>query len=219
LKYIQVLREVRVETVCCLLCLLTYAKILGMKNQNYKDKIFLLAKKNCGVVTTQQMNAAGIPNSLIRRYCKINDDFTNESRGVYALWEEKIDTTYTIFAIEVAKAGEGSFLYGEGVLNFLELALVSPVLMPIAVPTRRSKTIDQGVRKVIRKPNEDKVVKYYGIPCQRLEEAFFQNTSDVDYYRLLDGINEAEERKLISKSAARRMIARLNKERNVQTAA
>jgi hypothetical protein len=183
-----------------------------MKKGTYKDKIFNLANSNWGVFTTKKAAEVGVSKTLLYRYAKENPDLEHAARGVWILYDERIDLEFMGDAYAIALSGEGSFLLGSTVLSMLDLCFALPNRAKVAVPSRKGKMSERGIKKIVYKPEPGEVVKYKGIPCQRLEKAFFQPRDAIMSERLIDGVQVAQKRGLLSKSIAKIMVDKFESE-------
>lgn len=89
--------------------------------------------------------------------------------GVYRL-ARNVPSESDPYAVAVARAGEGAFLYGESVIALLSLAPTNPEVINVGTTRRVRKAFPEEVN-LVRVKDAGKLTVYEGIACQRAKDA------------------------------------------------
>ena len=134
----------------------------------YYDNIYEIAVDNYYLISTKDAAEAGIPPVELAKLAH-RGKLENISRGLYRL-AKYVPSRYDPYAIAVARVGEGAYLYGESVIDMLELAPTNPNYICVATPNRIRRSLPPGIR--LRKPGVgDAVTLYEGVPSQNVATA------------------------------------------------
>jgi len=146
-----------------------------------------------GIITFAQAKAMGVhPAEMYRwdaagRLIKLN-------RGVFRLAAYPSKGFVSDMAAIVATVGEGSYLYGESVLQLYGLCPTRSYVASVATPRRiRRTTIPRGI-KVVKSAPGYKPIYHEGIACQKPEDAIRSCIGVLETNRLEEAIDEAEEK-------------------------
>ena len=166
------------------------------------DDIYEIAADNYGLVTSMDAASVGVARSELARYAR-DGRLQRRGRGVYRLvrW---VPTPYDRFAEAVALVGEGSLIYGEGVLAMLELAFASPRAIPVATDKRVRKALP-GWILLVNAGDVGKRTSYMGVPCQHVADAILACRGRIIGERLVQAAGEARREGWIDKATERRL--------------
>ena len=143
-----------------------------------------------GVITFAQAKSMGVFPTEIYRWCKAGR-MIRVARGVFRLTTYPSQGVVSDMAALLASVGEGSYLYGESALGFLNLCPTRSYVAVVASPSRVRRRLDKGVQVV---KAEDGYRPYYhdGIACQRPDDAIRSSIGVMETGRLLGAVDEAE---------------------------
>lgn len=142
-----------------------------------------------GVFSFKTARALGIRSPEIVRWQR-NNRIVKVGRGVYKLTNYPSEGRASDMAAILAEVGDGSYLYGESVLGFLDLCPTRSYVVFIATSRRVRKTLSPGITLVSAKPGT-KVSYHRGIPCQQLNDAILSAINTIETDRLIHAIGEA----------------------------
>lgn len=160
-----------------------------------------------GVFTFRQARKLGIVSPELARWLKAGR-ILKVGHGVYRLASYPSEGVVTDMASLLAEVGDGSYLYGESVLGFLELCPTRSYVAFVATPRRVRKKLGDGV-VIVAGEREYHSLYEKGIPCQRVDEAILASIGTVEQARLLDAIAAAEQKGYLEESEARDLKARV----------
>lgn len=149
------------------------------------------AMGNHGIVTFAGARRLGISPVELDRWCK-RGRLMRVGRGVYRFTSYPSQGIVSDIAAVLAGL-EGSYLYGESVLNLLGLCPTRSYVMQVAVPRRIRRRLPDGL-ELVRGKAAYEPVRYEGLPCQRLEDAICACKDRMDGDRLLEAISAAEQK-------------------------
>lgn len=172
------------------------------------DDIYEIAADNYGLVTSSDAASVGVERSELARYVS-DGRLERRGRGVYRLvrW---IPTPYDRFAEAVALVGEGSMVYGEGVLAMLDLAFANPRAIPVATDRRVRKTLP-GWISLVSVRDMGQRASYMGVPCQHVADAMLACRGKIMNDRLIQAAREARREGWIDETAERRLKREIRK--------
>lgn len=127
-----------------------------------------IARTWAGNIPIWYAKKQGIDASAIRHWAKDNPNVSHPMHGIY-YWsndDECINDAASYPLLILAKLGEGSYLWGPSVFQYLELG--TPAAPYTFAAARGRRTPIDGVR--IQKATETPVL-YKGVPCQPLIDA------------------------------------------------
>jgi hypothetical protein len=116
--------------------------------------------------------------------------------GVYRL-ARNVPSESDPYAVAVARAGEGAFLFGESVIALLGLAPTNPEVISVAT-TRRVRRALPGSVRLVRVKDPGRLAAYEGIPCQRAKDAIAACKGAVMTERLRDAARRGVEQGYIT---------------------
>lgn len=153
----------------------------------YYDMIYEHAVDNNFLFTTEDAREAGIP---VVELAKLTSRGRLEGlgNGVYRL-ARYIPSEADPFAVAVARAGRGAFLYGESVIALLGLAPTNPEKIYVATTRRVRKALPPGI-VLLRLPEPGRITRYFGVASQRAADAIVACRGTV----MTDRLQEAAER-------------------------
>lgn len=142
-----------------------------------------------GVFTYRTAHAMGILSPELSRWIKLGR-IVKVGHGVYRLTAYPMQGAVTDMAVLLAEVGEGSYLYGETVLGFLELCPTRSYVAFIATPNRCRRSLSEGIRLVHGEKGYRPMYER-GIPCQQVADAILSSVGTVDSSRLVEATGEA----------------------------
>ena len=172
------------------------------------DEIYEIAAENYGLVTSSDAASIGVERSELTRYA--NDGrLERRGYGVYRLvrW---VPTPYDRFAEAVALVGEGSVVYGEGVLAMLDLAFANPRAIPVATNKRVRRTLPGWILLVSVRDMGQRT-SYMGVPCQHVADAILACRGRIMSERLIQAAREARREGWINQATERRLKREIGK--------
>lgn len=164
------------------------------------EEIFDIASGNYGIITARQAKSVCSNADVeLPRWAKIGR-LDRRGYGVYKL-VQYTPTPYDQFAEAVALAGENAFLHGESVLAINDLALVNPAVIHVASPRRTRRTLPDWIH-VVPAAKDAKVDECFGIPCQRVVDAFRVCKGVVPITRLRKAVEDAAREGIVTPKEA-----------------
>ncbi len=170
------------------------------------DRLYEIACENYGLVTTKAAEALGVSNMALVMLAK-RGRLVRVGRGVYRLGQYP-QSEYDPYAITVAKAGEGTFLWGPSVIALDHLCPTDPKTIYVATPKRIRRALGQGV--IVKTGVKNAHPAYpHGIPAQPLPEAILSCKGLIMNERLKEAANNAKNLGLILTSDHEDLIRKL----------
>ena len=166
--------------------------------KNY-DLIYENAADNYGIITSAEAKDLGIPNVELVKLAQ-RGRLKRLGHGVYKIIQYQ-PSAFDKYAEAVNLVGHGAVIYGQSVLAMHELALVNPTHIHVAVKGRLRKQVPLVIM-LHTLPNSINKVFYEGIPSQSVYEALLVCQNVVMNERLLDAVEDAERRGLLTKFEA-----------------
>ena len=158
------------------------------------NRLYEIANENYGLVTTKAAEALGVSNMALVMLAK-RGRLLRVGRGVYRL-DQFPQSEYDPYAITVAKAGEGAFLWGPSVIALDQLCPTDPKTIYVATPKRIRRVLGKGV--IVKTGVKNSHVAYpHGIPAQSLPDAILSSKGLIMNERLRDAANNAKSLGLI----------------------
>ena len=154
---------------------------------SYYDVIYEQAVDNNYLFTTDDARETGIP---VVELAKLAHRGRLESlgNGVYRL-ARYVPSEADPFAVAVARAGKGAFLYGESVIALLGLAPTNPERIYVATTRRVRKALPPNV-VLLKLAEPERLVRYSGVPAQRVANAIIACKRTI----MVDRLREAAKR-------------------------
>jgi len=162
---------------------------------SYYDDIYEYAADNYGLITSVDARAIGISNVELVKLAH-RGRLMRLGYGVYRIYHY-VPTLFDKYAEAVALVGNDAYIYGESVLAMHGLALVNPSEIHVAVSGKIRKKLPDFIKIIVRKNAMDSI-NYEGIPCQTVFSAILDCKATVMTERLLNAIDEAQKKGLIS---------------------
>lgn len=174
----------------------------------YFDDIYEAAADNYGIVTTAQANEIGAANKDLNRYVR-DGRLTRLGQGVYRVryW---VPTEHDPYAVAVALAGDGAYLFGESVIAMHGLAPTDPSRIDVATTRRVRRRMPETIR-LVKGNAGDEVTTYEGIPSQSIPSAIRSCKATMMPERLADAARSARERGLIRAKEEKSLLEELEK--------
>lgn len=149
------------------------------------------AMGNHGIVTVASARRMGISPVELARWCK-RGKLMRVGHGVYRFTSYPASGIISDLAAVLAGI-DGAYLYGESVIQLLNLCPTRSYLMQVAVPRRIRRKIPDGV-EIVRGADGYEPVWHEGLPCQKLEDAIKACKGRMDADRLLEAVAMAEQK-------------------------
>ena len=153
-----------------------------------------------GIFTYKTAHAMGVQSPELARWIK-NGRIVKVGHGVYRITTYPMQAAVTEMACLLAEVGDGSYLYGETALGFLDLCPTRSYVVFVATPNRCRRTLAEGIRVIRGKPGY-KPMYENGIPCQRVLDAILSSVGTVDSSRLVEATEEAVAKGYLSEAEA-----------------
>jgi predicted transcriptional regulator of viral defense system len=166
---------------------------------SYYESIFEEAIDNYGVITAEQAERIGVPHKELYKLGQRNR-IERVWQGVYKL-THYLPTQLDQYALALAIVGHDAYLFGESVLVMHNLALVNPQFIYVATCERNRRKLPPGI-KLVKRKGQDAITSYEGIRSQKIPDAILACRRSVMRGRLIDAVNDARERGLITSSEA-----------------
>lgn len=154
----------------------------------YYDDIYERAVDRHYLFTTLDAREAGVPGIELVKLAK-RGRLEALSNGVYRI-ARYVPSEADPYAIAVARAGEGAFLYGESVITLLGLAPTNPERIWVGTTRRVRKALPEEV-ELVRVAEPGRLTVYEGIPAQRAKDAILACRGTVMRDRLRDAAKRA----------------------------
>lgn len=139
-----------------------------MRTETYRQRIYRAALDNHGLVTTKLAGEIGVPAVELRKLAQ-RSAIERIGHGVYR--SPYFPTTKTSSAMEaLALVGEGAFLYGQSVAEYLELGDVNPRKVQVGFAGRVRKALPDYIKVTGATQNDlDSLEIYDDVPCMSIE--------------------------------------------------
>ena len=155
---------------------------------SYYDDIYEHAVDRHYLFTTLDARDAGIPAVELAKLAG-RGKLESLGNGVYRL-ARNVPSGSNPYAVAVARAGEGAFLYGESVIALLGLTPTNPERIYVGTTRRVRRTLPEGI-VLIRVKDPGRLTAYEGIACQRVKNAILACRGTVMRDRLRDAAKRA----------------------------
>lgn len=155
---------------------------------SYYDDIYEYAVDRHYLFTTLDARDAGIPAIELAKLAG-RGKLESLGNGVYRL-ARNVPSGSDPYAVAVARAGEGAFLYGESVIALLGLAPTNPERIYVGTTRRVRKALPEGV-ELVKVKDPGRLTAYEGIACQRAKDAILACRGTVMRDRLRDAAERA----------------------------
>lgn len=152
------------------------------------DKLYDEAVDNYGIVTAATAGNHSVSNMALVMLAR-RGRLVRLGHGVYRL-ARYVPTEHDDYALAVALVGDGAYLHGESVLALLELTSTNPTRLYVAMDGRTRKTLPDDI-VLEPSPRGYEPVRFFGIPCQRVDDAIRSAASTVPRDRLVEATKEA----------------------------
>ncbi len=164
----------------------------------------LRAAANCGYVTPDIAEKAGVPSVEVRKLAS-RGWLDHVARGVYR-FPDLVDDERAPFYEAVLSVGTDAYLTRDSVLAFHNLALVNPRRIRVGTTRRVRRNLPDHI-EVIRDdlPASDRTV-YDGLPSATVERALRDCIGTVMSDRLVDAADRARDEGLLRRRDHARLI-------------
>ena len=161
----------------------------------YYDEIYERAVDRHYLFTTLDAREIGVPTIEVVKLAR-RGRLEALSNGVYRL-ARYVPSDSDPYAVAVARAGEGAFLYGESVIALLGLAPTNPEKVFVGTTRRVRRSLPDSVELVkVKEPG--RLTAYDGIPAQRAKDAIVACKGAVMSDRLRDAARRGVEQGYIT---------------------
>ena len=157
---------------------------------SYYDDIYDLAIDNHYLVTTADASRINVPVVELGKLSS-RGRLERLGNGVYRL-ARYVPSSSDPYAIAVARVGDGAYLWGETVIEFLGLTPTTPGTLWVATTRRVRKALPAAI-KLVRTSEPARLDRYDGIPGQRVADAIRACSGRVMPERLRDALVRARE--------------------------
>jgi very-short-patch-repair endonuclease len=166
----------------------------------------VIAARQYGLVTTKQLNAAGVSRAAITRRVEAGRLF-RVGRGVYAVGHLALSRQGQ-FLKEVLIAGEGAALSHEACAELYEVRRWRASLIDVVVPSDRRSRPGARIHRTTLHRND--VTVYKDIPCTTVARLVVDLTDSLTSWEITNVIHEAVHRNLFNLEATLAAIERGN---------
>lgn len=150
---------------------------------SYYDEIYECAVDKHYLFTTFDAREAGIPGIELVKLAR-RGRLDALSNGVYRI-SRYVPSESDPYAVAVARAGEGAFLYGESVIALLGLAPTNPERIWVGTTRRVRKALPEEI-ELVRVTQPGRLTAYDAIPAQRAKDAILACRGTIMPGRLRD---------------------------------
>lgn len=168
------------------------------------DQIQRAALGSHGIVTFAQAREMGVFPAEMYRWCR-KGRLMKVGRGVFRLTAYPSQGFVSDMAALLALAGDGSYLCGESALALYDLCPTRSYVAEVAVPGRFRKTLTPRGMVVRRAQRGYRPGCHDGIACQRPEDAIRYCIGTMERSRLLEAVDEAENKGYFMPSEAAKL--------------
>ena len=175
---------------------------------NYEE-LYDIAEGNFGLVTYAQAKAIGISIRELDRWVKCGR-LEKPTRGVYRVARFP-SSEKDPYAVATEAIGLEAYLYGESVLQLLNLVPTNPTWMYVASPKRVRKRHGESL-VVLRGATDCKPVNYDGIRCQPLKDAIRSCRATVRPDRRIRAVQEGLRQGYLGKRDSQELIREIKNE-------
>ncbi len=172
------------------------------------DKLYEDASENYGLITMDMAAQYGVSSMTLVMLAR-RGRLRHIARGVYRL-EQHPASEYDKYALLVAKAGKGAFLWGPSVLAIHQLCPTDPARLYVGVPGRIRRNLGRGI--TIKNYSNSNITSFYGIAAQTIEDAIRSSHGIIMNDRLISAVRRAKEEGLLLPSIAQKLMQELKNE-------
>ncbi len=171
--------------------------------QTYRERLFELAQDRHGFVTTDDARELGIPTIELRKLAH-RGKLEHVSRGVYQFPQlaGSMNETYLRATLTV---GNHAYLAADAVLAFHDLALVNPRTIRVGTNKRVRHNLPKQVKVITEQVPENQIEIRDGVRTTRVAKAIMDCKGIVMKERLLEALNEANNRGLVTSAETRQV--------------
>ena len=182
------------------------AILLAVKNF---EELYDLAEGNFGLVTYAQAKAMGISIRELGRWVE-KGWLEKSARGVYRVARFPASERDP-YAVATEMIGPDAYLFGESVIQLLNLVPTNPTWIYVASPKRVRK--EHGKSLVVLKGKVDyRPVNYEGIRCQQLSDAIRSCRATVRPDRRIRAVEEGLRQGYLMKQESRDLVREIKRE-------
>ena len=168
-----------------------------------------LAEGNFGLVTYAQAKAMGVSIRELNRWVE-NGRLEKPARGVYRIARFPASERDP-YAIATEAIGPEAYLFGESVIQLLNLVPTNPTRIYVASPKRVRKALGKSL-VVLRGKTDYCPVNYDGIRCQALVDAIRCCRATVRPDRRIRAAEEGLRQGYLARQASRELIREIKRE-------
>lgn len=139
-----------------------------MKTETYRERVYRAALDNHGLVTTKLAGEIGVPSVELRKLAQ-RSAIERIGHGVYR--SPYFPATKTSTAMEaLTLVGEGAFLFGQSVAEYLELGDLNPRKVHVGFAGRVRKAIPEYIQVTFATQDDLESIEIYDdVPCMSVE--------------------------------------------------
>lgn len=167
----------------------------------YRRRLLDRAREQYGYVTTIDARNLGIPIVELRKIAS-RGGLERVAWGVYR-FDDVAPSERDQYMEAVLRVGSGAYLAGESVLALHHLALLNPPTIRVATPRRVRTRLPASIETVHANATSRDVTLHEGIPGVVLKKAFLDCESLIMKSRLLEALDDALRRGLLTRVDAR----------------
>ena len=173
------------------------------------EGLYDLAEGNFGLVTYAQAKAMGVSIRELDRWVE-KGRLEKPARGVYRV--ARFPTSERDpYAIATEAVGPEAYLFGESVIQLLNLVPTNPTWIYVASPKRVRKTLGKSL-VVLRGKADYRPVNYEGVRCQSLADAIRCCRATVRPDRRIRAAEEGLRQGYLARQTSRELIKEIKRE-------
>ena len=173
------------------------------------EELYDLAEGNFGLVTYAQAKAMGVSIRELDRWVE-KGWLEKPARGVYRVARFPASERDP-YAIATEAIGPESYLFGESVIQLLNLVPTNPTRIYVASPKRVRKTLGKSL-VVLRGKADYRPVNYEGVRCQSLADAIRCCRATVRPDRRIRAAEEGLRQGYLARQTSRELIREIKRE-------
>lgn len=173
------------------------------------DELYGIAEGNFGLVTYSQAKKVSVGISELDRWVKIGK-LEKVARGVYRFSQFPAGEKDS-YAIALESVAKDAYLYGESVLDILNLVPTNPGKIYVATPRRVRKRLGSSL-ELVKGDNGYSFTYYEGLRSQYLKDAIRSCRGHVRKDRRLMAIDEGLKQGYITRSESKELHKEITNE-------
>lgn len=173
------------------------------------EELYDIAEGNFGLVTYAQAKATGVSIRELDRWVE-KGWLEKPARGIYRVARFPA-SEHDPYAIATEMIGPEAYLFGESVIQLLNLVPTNPTWIYVASPKRVRK--EHGKNLVVLKGRANyRPVNYEGVRCQALADAIRSCRATVRPDRRIRAVEEGLRQGYLMKQESRNLIREIKRE-------